>query len=64
MNIAKATIRKLMIVLTNTPMFTVTAPAVFASASDAYGPAAFAPSFSVTKRFEKSTLPSGRPIGG
>src|SRR5512139_145166 len=50
--IAKATIRKLMMVLTNTPTFTVTAPAALASASEAYGPAAFVPSLSVRKRFE------------
>ncbi len=56
--------RNEMIVLMKTPMFTVTAPACLAAASDVYGAAAVAPSFKTINKLEKSTFPKRRPMGG
>jgi hypothetical protein len=61
---AKATMRNVMIVLMKTPKLIDVAPAAFAAARDSYGGGAFAPSFRTINRFEKSTLPRRRPIGG
>src|SRR5262249_11075110 len=56
---AKATMRKSMTVLRNSPTFKVGAPAALAAANEAYDSP-----FSARKRLEKSTLPSARPSGG
>ena len=61
---AKTTMRNVMIVLMKTPWLIDVAPAAFAASRDSYGGGAFAPSFRTINRFEKSTLPRRRPIGG